>query len=364
MTTLDHLPTPSLIVDLDKLEANISRMADKSKRLGVAMRPHVKTHKCIEIARLQQEAGACGLTVSTLYEARIFADHGFEDLTWAFPIILNRASEFRELAERIDLRLVVDSQTAVDVLEAQNYPFHVFLKVDCGYHRAGVDPDGALALEIVQRLHRSKHLEFDGLLTHSGHAYKAATRAELKAVAEEERSAMARLAEQLRNRSLEVPVVSVGSTPAMSVVESLAGITEARPGNYVFYDRMQADLGSCEVTDCAVTVLASVISSQPGAAHSVIDAGALAMSKDRGSEASTSDDMGAIFEDYEGGILSTGTRLQALSQEHGILSTTLPVGNRIRILPHHSCLTVACFDHCFAVRGEKVIARWRIWNGR
>lgn len=364
MTTLKDLPTPCLVVDLDKLEANISRMAEKTQRLGVALRPHIKTHKCIEIARLQEEAGARGLTVSTLYEARVFADHGFKDLTWAFPVILNRASDLRELAERVKLRLVVDSPEAVDVLEALDYPLHVSLKVDCGYHRAGVDPDGALASDLVQRLHRSNRLVFDGLLTHSGHAYKATSRAELVAVAEEERSVMARLAEQLRARGLEVPVVSVGSTPAMSVVEDLEGVSEARPGNYVFYDRMQTDLGACQVSDCAVTVLASVVSSQPDAAHCVIDAGALAMSKDPGSEASASVDMGAVYENYESGLLSTQTRLQGLSQEHGIVLAALPVGNRIRILPNHSCLTVACFDHCFAVRGEQVKARWRIWNGR
>ena len=364
MTNLNDLPTPCLLVDLDKLEANISHMADKSQRLGVTLRPHIKTHKCIEIARLQQEAGARGLTVSTLYEARVFADHGFEDLTWAFPVILNRASEFRELAEQATLRLVVDSPAAVDTLEAQDFPFHVWLKVDCGYHRAGVDPDGTLAFDLVQRLHRSNRLVFDGLLTHSGHAYKATSRIELVSVAEQERAVMARLAEQLRTRGLDVPVVSVGSTPAMSVVEDLAGVDEARPGNYVFYDRMQTDLGACEVTDCAVTLLASVISSQPGAAHSVIDAGALAMSKDGGSEASAADDMGAFFEDYEAGLLSTQARLQGLSQEHGIVSSALPMGDRVRILPNHSCLTVACFDHCFVVRGEQVVARWRIWNGR
>lgn len=364
MTMLSDLPTPSLIIDLDKLQANIERMANRAQRLGVSLRPHIKTHKCVEIGRLQARAGCQGLTVSTLEEARVFADHGFTDLTWAFPVILNRVDEARQIAEQGTLRLVVDSYEAVDALEKQGTPFHVFLKVDCGYHRAGVAPDSELAIDLVRRIQQSANLQFDGLLTHSGHAYNCAHPEEVAGVAEEERATLCRLAGKLRALGLPVPALSVGSTPAMSVVESLAGIDEARPGNYVFYDRMQVDLGACRVSDCAATVLSSVISSQPGARHCVVDAGALALSKDAGSENRTPSDMGGIFEDYASGALKEDYRLEGLSQEHGIVSGRLPLGQRIRILPNHSCLTVACFDHCYAVRGNRVEERWRIWNGR
>lgn len=364
MTQLEDLQTPALVVDLDKLEANIATMAEKTRRLGVSLRPHIKTHKCIEIAQMQQAAGCRGLTVSTLYEARVFADHGFDDLTWAFPLILNRMPEVRELAERLTLRLLVDSAAAIDALEAQRFPFHIWLKVDCGYHRAGVDPGGSLALELAERLSESDLLRFDGLLTHSGHAYKADSLVSLRAVAEQERRVMSQFASELRDRNLVVPAVSVGSTPAMSVVEDLQGIDEARPGNYVFYDRMQADLGACQVPDCAVTVLASVVSSQPGADHCVVDAGALSLSKDAASPIDGEESMGEIFRDYELGALSESAHLGALSQEHGILSCNLPVGQRVRILPNHSCLTVACFDECAVVRGDRVVDRWKIWSCR
>jgi D-serine deaminase-like pyridoxal phosphate-dependent protein len=364
MTTLDDLPTPSLVIDLDRLESNIGRMAEKARRLGVSLRPHIKTHKCVEIAQLQREAGCQGLTVSTLYEARVFADHGFTDLTWAFPLILNRIAETRELARRARLRLVVDSAAAIDLLEAQGMPFHIWLKVDCGYHRAGVDPESQLAFDLADRIQQSTSLKFDGLLTHSGHAYQARTRSDVAAVAEQERATMDRLANALRARGLTVPEISVGSTPAMSVVEDLTGIDEVRPGNYVFFDQMQVDLGACEPLDCAVTVLASVVSSQPGADHCVVDAGALALSKDSGSGHGRPSGMGAIFDDYPKGQLSEAAHLRSLSQEHGILSRRLPIGERIRILPQHACLTVACFDHCFAVRGHRVEGRWQIWNGR
>lgn len=364
MTALDDLCTPALVIDLDKLEANIERMAEKCHQLGVSLRPHIKTHKCVEIARMQQEAGCQGLTVSTLHEARVFADHGFEDLTWAYPVILNRLPEIRELSERVTLRLAVDSEEVIDALEGENYPFHVWLKVDCGYHRAGVDPASPLAETLARRLIESARLRFDGLLTHSGHAYHTDSPSALREVAEQERRVMVDFADHLRQEGAEIPAISVGSTPAMSAVENLEGIDEARPGNYVFYDFMQVDLGSCRVEDCAVTVVASVISSQPNASHCVVDAGALVLSKDTGPPNHEPGSMGEIFDDYVAGYLSPGLRLRSLSQEHGIASLTLPVGSRVRILPNHSCLTVACFDEYAVVRGEKVVDRWQIWRGR
>ncbi len=147
---LDSLPTPALILDLDKVEANIERMAAKAEALGVRLRPHLKTHKCAEVARLQLERSGAGATVSTLEEARYFADHGIDDLTWAFPVILSRLDEVAALAERVTLRVVLDSSEALDALEGLerplSRPLHVWLKVDCGYHRAGVDPEGEPAI--------------------------------------------------------------------------------------------------------------------------------------------------------------------------------------------------------------------------
>ena len=364
MGSIEQLPTPALLLDLDVLEANLSRMARRADALGVALRPHIKTHKCIEIAQRQRGLGAGGITVSTLYEAEVFAEHGFGDITWAFPLILNRLTQARALAERIRLRLVVDSHAAIDALEASEFPFYVWLKVDCGYHRAGVDPNSELALELAGRLRGSRRLIFDGLLTHSGHAYHGRSTAEIRAVAESERAVMVGLADKLRGHGVEVPALSVGSTPALAQVERLDGIDEARPGNYALYDASQVALGSCGVRDCAATVLASVISSHPGAAHCVVDAGALALSKDAGAAQASPPSMGRIFADYPAGELEPEARLVELSQEHGIVSAPLPLGRRVRILPNHSCLTVAQFDHFAVVRGTEVVDRWKIWRAR
>ena len=364
MTHVAELRTPALLLDLDILERNIAWMANRARTLGVALRPHVKTHKCREIAERQQDLGSRGITVATLQEARDFAAHGFDDITWAFPVVLGRIDEAVRLAHSVTLRFTIDSIEAIDALEKVGHPLHVWLKVDCGYHRAGVDPSTPHAVALATRLAGSSSLEFNGLLTHAGHTYDGPSKAESAAAATEERDTMLEFAAQLRAAGIEVPGISVGSTPGMRAIDHLDGITEARPGNYVFYDYTQVTLGTCAPRECAVTVLASVVSSQPGRDHCVIDAGALALSKDPGRGGLPSPTMGEIFSDYAGGSLHDRTRVVGLSQEHGRVTGTFRVGERVRILPNHSCLTAACFDEYQVVLGEEVVDRWKIWRER
>jgi D-serine deaminase-like pyridoxal phosphate-dependent protein len=256
----------------------------------------------------------------------------------------------------------VDGPEAVDALEATGFPFHVWIKIDCGYHRAGMDPQAPASLALARRIAASGRLTLDGIATHSGHAYFEAGTDRIRAAAEQERRTVAEFRARLAEEGITV-AASVGSTPAMSCVEHLDGATEARPGNYVFYDAMQVALGACEPRDCGVSVLASVVSSQPGAAHCVVDAGALALSKDAGHPGPVPA-MGLVFDDYEAGSLRSDLWLTSLSQEHGKLSRALPVGTRVRVLPNHSCLTVACFDEYCVVDGDTVVDRWTIWRGR
>lgn len=364
MTALGELPTPCLVLDRDRLEANLARMAKRAKRLGVSLRPHVKTHKCIEIARRQIEHGALGITVSTLYEARTFAEHGFDDIVWAFPVILGRLGEVVELASRIRFGVVVDSRKAVDALESLAVDLGVWLKVDSGYHRAGVDPMGELAVELAERLASSGTLSFAGLLSHSGHAYACKEDSEVRAIAAQERSCMVLLGQRLSLKGVTVPAISVGSTPTMTRVESLPGVSEARPGNYALFDHTQVVLGSCAASECAVTVLSTVVSVPEGAQHSVIDAGALALSVEASHPLAPQASMGEIYQDYDRGRLADDLRVTSVSQEHGIVSGRLKVGERVRILPNHSCLAVACHDQAWVVEGEAVVGRWKIHRGR
>ena len=358
-----RIETPALLLHLDRVERNLDRMAERARTLGVALRPHAKTHKCPELARLQLARGAVGLTVATPAEAEAFVKAGVTDLTWALPIDPTHIAHAKRLARRCTLRVVTDDLETARRLAGSR--LHVWLKVDCGYHRAGVDPESAYAMEVARELGREDGLTFDGILSHSGHAYNTISTAQAAEVAEQERFVMVRCAQRLTLAGVPVRGVSVGSTPAMVAAEDLTGVTEARPGNYVFYDRTMVLIGCCAAEDVGVTVLASVVSHQPEGDHFVVDAGALALSKDPGpAHVETPPSFGAVIGHPELVVAS-------LSQEHGIvrgppeaLQGRFPVGERIEIMPNHSCLTVAHFDHYIVMRQGRRTGRWRIARGR
>jgi len=374
---INSLPTPALLLDADILQRNLENMQARAAKFRVSLRPHIKTHKCIEIAKKQRELGAKGITVSTFYEAEQFARAGFNDITWAFPIPPVYATKLAELDKNATVRVLIDSMEAKGHLDkvarTTGRKIHVWLKVDCGNHRVGVDPESKPAEDLVKALSESSALAFDGILSHSGHAYAADSPKAIKAIAEQERSVMVGFAERMRAKGCVVPAVSIGSTPAMTFAEKLDGVSEIRPGNYCFHDYTMVALGVCGPADCAVTVLASVISHQPGAAHFVTDAGALALSKDLGPTQAKNDmDMGTLFEDYDRKRLFAHIHLRNLSQEHGkvlaeqasTIEGQFKVGDRIRILENHSCLTVPHYNKYYVVRGEEVIDEWKILGGR
>jgi len=364
------LPTPCLLVDLDRLEANAAAMRARALRLGVRLRPHVKTHKVPEIARIQHGGVAGPITVSTLAEARAFAAVGFVDLCWALPLPAGRAAEAVALAEAVDrLVLLVDSPEAVGWIAAAARPggrrIPVALKVDCGGRRAGVDPAGDEGPAIAARIAEDPRLEWAGLLTHAGHAYACRGPAEVEAVACQERGALLALAARLGRAGLPCPDLSLGSTPTLVHAEDLAGVTEVRPGNYVFFDAFQAAVGSCRIEDCALSVLCTVIGRHPARAALVLDAGALALSLDPGPRhVDPGCGFGAVF-DTALAERCGALRIAALSQEHarvevrgGLPPGAFPLGTRLRIVPNHACLAAACHPVHHAVRAGRVVARW------
>ena len=357
--------TPALLLHRDVMERNLEHMANRAKKLGVALRPHIKTHKCLELGRRQQAHGAQGITVSTLFEAQAFARDGFRDLTWAFPLDPTHIPHVHRIAENgITLRVILDDLDTAKALAGSG--LHVWLKVDCGYHRAGVDPASRYALEVARELGAERGLIFDGILSHSGHAYRTRNREEAAQIAEQERQVMTWFGDLLRKDGLPVRGVSVGSTPAMAAVKSLTGVTEARPGNYIFYDRTMVLIGCCEPQDVAVSVLATVVSHQPGAAHFVVDAGALSLSKDVGPAHLG---LETAFGEVKGHPELT---VASVSQEHGLIRAAAPaaiegkfkVGQQVEIIPNHSCLTEAHFDEYVVIEGGRVMDRWHIERGR
>ncbi|HEV2802713.1 MAG TPA: alanine racemase [Pyrinomonadaceae bacterium] len=370
---LSELSTPALVVDAARVRRNAERMRARVAGMGARLRPHVKTHKCAEVARLQTSASAPALTVSTLAEARFFAARGFNDLTYAVPIEPGKFAEAVEIARQCErLALITDDTSIPSQLDAAaraaNVRLDLFLKVDCGYHRCGVEPHTREAFEIPQRITDASHLRFAGILTHAGHSYHSRSLDELRAVAAKERDVMTEFAAALRGAGMSVPVVSIGSTPTISTVDHLEGIDEVRPGNYIFFDAFQATLGSCSFDDCALTVLASVVHRDRTRRKVVVDAGAVALSKDRGAvDLDEACGYGRVL-DLEGNDLFL--RVSSVSQEHGMIETDdeqlldrLKVGTRLRILANHSCLTAAQHPHYNVLEGERIVDRWQIQRG-
>ncbi|MBC7929511.1 MAG: alanine racemase [Rubrivivax sp.] len=370
---LQTLKTPSLLLDIERVKRNAARMSERIKSFGAILRPHVKTHKCVEVARIQTEGHAGGITVSTLAEARAFAAQGFRDITYAVPVEPGKFSEAIELARSCQrLALITDDVSIPPALDEAarraGLTLDLFLKVDCGLHRCGVEPDRPEALEIPRLICRAPSLRFAGILTHAGHSYHAPSHDELLGIARHERDLMKEFAARLRADGIEVPIVSVGSTPTITQVDHLDGVDEARPGNYIFFDAFQATLGSCRFDDCALTVLASVVHRDRARRKVVLDAGAIALSKDRGAcELDPACGYGHVL-DLEGNDL--GPRVGSVSQEHGevlvddeSLLDRLSVGSRVRVLANHSCLAAAQHSHYNVLEGGRVVDRWEIQRG-
>jgi D-serine deaminase-like pyridoxal phosphate-dependent protein len=347
-------------------------MAEKALRLGVRLRPHVKTHKCVEAARIQTDLHFGGVTVSTLAEAQAFAAGGFSDITYAVPIAPQKIVAAADLhAEIGNLNLLVDHPETLRAIEEISASRHirlpVLLEIDCGGGRSGVDPASDIAQVLVRRLADSEAIEFRGLLTHAGNAYRARSRSEVYEIACEERDLTTAFAAEIRDLGIDLPEVSIGSTPTLRAIDDLSGVTEVRPGNYAFFDAHQVAIGSCDLDDIAFSVLATVISVDTAHGRAVVDAGALALSKDPGPVHLETEFGFGLLVTIEDQHRLPGLRLVGLTQEHGTVSgpgvEALHPGTRIRIIPNHSCLSAACFDRYNVLRGTEVVDEWHPVRG-
>jgi D-serine deaminase-like pyridoxal phosphate-dependent protein len=370
---LASLKTPSIVLDADKMRRNVAQMDERIERLGVKLRPHVKTHKSIEIARVQTAAHDGRIMVSTLAEARAFAAAGFTDITYGVPIEPGKFAEIFELAKNCErFAVITDDIETVRSLNAaaekSGANVSVFLEIDTGDHRSGIAPDSENIIEIAREMSDAKNIEFAGLLTHAGHSYNAPSADARLAIARAERDLMVELKEKLVTDGIEVKEISIGSTPTITAIDDLTGIDEVRPGNYIFFDAFQATLGSCTFDDCALTVLAAVVHRSFDKKQVIIDAGAIALSKDRGAvDFDAGCGYGAVL-NLEGNRL--GLNVGGVSQEHGkifvsddMLLEKLTVGTRLRILANHSCLTAAQFDRYHVLENGRLTSTWPRANG-
>jgi len=354
--TLDELDTPAVVVDLDRLERNIDAMSDRAAAWGVALRPHVKTHKSRELARRQIDAGAAGVSAAKLDEAVAMAGV-CDDVFVAYPVATDgKATRAAALAARVGtLSVGLDHADAIGPLAAAardaGRPLRVVIEVDCGLGRCGVEPSEAGALARLAMA--TGVLEVAGVFTHAGQAYRGAGVDDVIAAAQAEVAAVRAAAATLPDLGAD-PVVSVGSTPTSLVDVDRSGITEVRPGNYVFLDRTQVHLGVATLDRCALTVVATVISTQAGRA--VIDAGSKVFALDRGGHGSAS------LDGY-GVDVATGTTVSWLSEEHGVIDdpgARLRVGERLRIVPNHACVVTNLAAEIVGVRGGDVEATFSV----
>ena len=348
--TLDSIETPAVLVDLDVVERNVTAMAERARRAGVRLRPHAKTHKTVEIGRLQLEAGASGLSVAKVGEAEVFAGAGFHDLFVAYPVVgEDKGRRLLALSDRIRLAVGVDSPDGARTLDRVFRPsgrrLDVLLKVDVGFHRVGVLPDQAV--QVAQSISDLSGLRLRGVFTHAGHAYLAESPDGVAEVGRSEGSILVETAQRIRDSGIEIEEVSVGSTPTARHAMAIPGVTSCRPGNYVFHDASQVSLGVCGLEDCALTVLATVVS-VPAPDRAVVDAGSKTLSSDplrpRGPG--------------HGFVLGRRSRISRLSEEHGVIDIVegerFRVGERVRILPNHACVVSNLHDSLLAVRGGAV----------
>jgi len=382
MMTLNDLETPCLILDRRRLEANVARMSARARALGVDLRPHMKTAKSADVARLATAGQSGAITVSTLREADYFLDHGFRDITYGVgiaPAKLGRVAALQARGGRV--RVVTDSaEVARAVSEraaALGQTFEVLIEVDTGDGRAGVAPESEALIEIGRILAAAAGTTLAGVLTHAGHSYGCRRIEDIVAVAEAERAGAVRAAERLRGAGLPCPVVSVGSTPTALHARTLDGVSEMRPGVYMFQDVFQAAIGSCAVDDIAISVLATVTSHHRERGEILIDAGGLALSKDRSTAESPRDVGYGLVVDVKCENFDTELHVIRVSQEHGIVAApdgglvpfeSLAPGTRVRVLPNHACFTAAAYDRYHVIDGgspaaDDVIAVWPRVNG-
>ena len=367
--SLAEIETPAVIVDHARLLRNIQWAQELAATHGVQIRPHVKTHKCVEIAQLQLARGAVGLTTSKAEEALVFIENRIHSITVAYPLVDQRKLDpLLGAAKRAgtDLRLVVDSSLGVQRLsesaERLGTQVAVFIEIDIGLQRCGVAADGPRLLELAQAIHRAGKLRLIGLLSHAGHAYGAATAAEVKSIAADECEIMNQARTRLESAGFDIREVSIGSTPTVLASETYDGITEIRPGNYVFMDRTPLRLGLVKPEQVALTVLTTVVSKN--ARFLIIDVGSKVLSSDRGAHATDAfGGYGIAFPlDQEIGA-SSDLNIVKLSEEHGFVEradSDIAIGAKLRIVPNHACPVVNLADELTIVADGTEIARWRV----
>lgn len=356
-----ELDTPCVIIDLDKTEHNIITMQKEVSSKGAALRPHAKTHKLPILAHKQMIAGAIGITVAKLGEAEVMVAAGITDILIAYPIVgRQKLDRLAALSKKANIVVAVDCfETARAISERLqrevDAAIGMIVEMDSGFKRVGVDP-GQAVLELAQKIASLPQIKFRGLMTFAGQSYDAANLDEVKAVAQQEGEIAVQTAQLLRDNGLIVDIVSVGSTPTSRFVAGVAGVTDVRPGTYIFGDLTQVSVGVHQLADCALTVKVTIVS-RPSPERAVIDAGTKVFTMD-GPDSPIGTGRGYVpeYPDIE---------VSWFTEEHGMLVLPeqcqhLKVGDTLEIIPNHCCAVINMFDEVVVVRQDEVEAVWPV----
>lgn len=376
MTTLRDLETPCLILDRARLMHNLAAMRSRCQALGVSLRTHVKTPKSIEIGRLAHGGATGPIAVSTLREAEYFAKGGFRDILNAVaiaPAKLARVAAIQQ-ATGSTVRIILDSavvaRAVAEFARTQTgAPIEVLIEIDCGEHRSGIAPDDPALLDIAAHL-SGPNVRLAGVMSHGGHSYASADPAEIRKVAGIERDSATAAARRLRAAGHPAPMVSVGSSPTILYADHLDGVTEARCGVYTLWDLAQASRGICRLEDIAATVLATVIGHNHAAQSLILDAGALALSKDISANTFMPAAGYGLVCDAETAVPLGALCVNQVHQEHGTVKVPdaswyakLPIGALVRVMPNHTCMTCAAYETYHVLDGDRVVDTWGRVNG-
>lgn len=335
----------------------VQRLASSN---GLRLRPHAKTHKSPVIAGWQIERGAVGICCAKLGEAEVFADAGVRDIRLPYPVNPFNAQRVLVLLDRAAVSIIVDHLDVArgwsDAMHRAGRTLDVLIKVDVGFHRCGIDPSRD-PLAFVKAVAAMPGLRLRGLLSHAGHGYHAASEDELKQIAAAEAQTLTGLAERARAAGVAIDEISVGATPTLRYSAGQRGLTELRPGNYVYFDRTQVSLGSASLDDCALTVLATVVS-KPADDRIILDSGSKTLTNDGARGITTAPGYGGVLT-ADGSAIDESLTIERLSEEHATVKvagdTALKPGDRVRVLPNHSCIVSNLVDVVRLVEGDEVV---------
>ncbi|MDC0228266.1 alanine racemase [Alphaproteobacteria bacterium] len=373
---LEELVTPCLILDKSLLEKNCQKARYKCRELNTILRPHVKTPKSIEVAKIALDNQEGPITVSTLNEAEYFANSGFKDILYAVCVIpkkLNRLN-FIQQKYRCVIRMVIDSvfiaQEILNYSKLHNANFEILIEIDCGEGRSGLNYQDENIREISKVFALNHQTKLLGVLTHAGHSYSTKDKSEIISISNIEREEALASTKNLLNFEKKSPIISIGSTPTMFLASKLDGISEVRAGIYMFWDLAQASRGICKIEDIALTVLASVIGHNHQRKRIIIDAGSLALSKDISANKFMPEAGYGLICNPQTAIPFKGLYISELHQEHGSIEINskdwfdkLPIGSLVRILPNHACLTCAAYENYNVLESGNIIDNWSRTNG-